>query len=34
MIRKNTLLTRLAEAELQEAERSTIGSNVEAMFLT
>lgn len=32
MIRKNTMLARLAGAELQETERSTISSKIEAMF--
>lgn len=32
MIRKNILLTRLTGAELQETERSTISSKIEAMF--
>ena len=32
MIRKNTLLTRLAEAELQETEHRTIRLRAEAMF--
>jgi hypothetical protein len=32
MIQKKILLTRLAEAELQETERSRIGSKIEAMF--
>jgi len=32
MIRKNIMLTRLDEAELQESERSRICSKIEAMF--
>ena len=32
MIQKNTMLTRLAEAELLEAERSRIGLKIEAVF--
>jgi hypothetical protein len=32
MIRKNIMLTRLAEAGLQETERSRISSRIEAMF--
>jgi hypothetical protein len=32
MIRRNIMLTRLAEAKLQEAERNRISSKIEAMF--
>ena len=32
MIQKKIMLTRLAEAELQESERSRIGAKIEAMF--
>ncbi len=32
MIRKNIMLTRLAEAKLKDAERSRISSKIEAMF--
>ena len=32
MIRKKIMLTRLAEAELQDAERSRISLQIEAMF--
>lgn len=32
MIRKKIMLTRLAKAELQDAERSRINSKIEAMF--
>ena len=32
MVRKRIMLTRLAEAELQDAERSRINSKIEAMF--
>jgi hypothetical protein len=32
MIQKKIMLIRLAEADLQESERSRIGSKIEAMF--
>ena len=34
MIRKKTMLARLAETDLQDAERSRISSKIEAMFST